>query len=73
MKIEAIIDLDEIMVAEWDTTVAAMVRDELKAEIKREIRTAIKHDPKLKQAVKKIQTRYAEQIIEAMNKEQDHD
>ncbi len=70
MKIEAILNLDEVVVDEWETTVSEIVLSELKCEIIRQVKTAVKNDPKLKKAIRAIQTRAAEQIIAAMEKEQ---
>ena len=72
MKIEAVVDLDDIFVGGgWDTTIAEIVRDELKAVIRKEIKGAVSSDPKLKRAIAAIQKRAAEQIIAAMTPKED--
>ena len=67
MKIEATIDLDELWSGdEWDSTVAGLIRDELKIVIRKEIKNAVQKDPTLKKAIKSIQNKAAQTIIEAM-------
>ena len=67
MKIEAVIDLDEIWAGEeWDSTIASLIRDELRKVIAKEIKRAVTSDPKLKRAIKAIQDKAAQEIIAAM-------
>ena len=65
-EITATINLDNMFADEWGTTVSALVIEELKYAIKREIRTAIKDDVKLKQAITKVRKRVIEQMMEAL-------
>ena len=65
MKIE--LNLDDVFSGDdWGTTVGEIVRDEIRALVKAEIRKAIKTDEKLKAAIKKLQDRAAEDIVAAL-------
>ena len=69
MKLDVQIDLDELVIDEWDTTVSQLVLQELKSEITREVKKAIKEDKQLKKAIALIRDAAAGQIIKSMTKE----
>jgi len=65
MKIE--MNLDDIWLGhDWGTTVGEIVRDEIKALVKSEVKKAIKTDRKLRVAIKKLQDKAAEDIVAAL-------
>ena len=67
MKLTAEIDLDDIFSGDhWGTMIGEIVRDELKAAIKIEIKASIRKDPQLKKAVKRLQNLASQRIIEAI-------
>ena len=65
MKIE--LDLDDVFTGDhWETTVGEIVRAEIRALVKLELKKAIRTDKKLRAAIKKLQDRAAEDIIAAL-------
>ena len=65
LKIE--LDLDKIWTGdEWDTTLGEIMRDEIKAVVKAEIRKALKSSTDLKRAIATLQKRAAANIIEGL-------
>ena len=69
MKIKAIIDLDELCSGrEWGETVTQIIEEELKVEVRKQIKAAIKDSSNLKKAMKLVQNEAAERIIEELTK-----
>ncbi len=65
MKIE--LNLDDVFSGDhWGTTVGEIVRDEIRALVKAEVKKAVRTDKKLLAAIKKLQTRAAEDIVAAL-------
>ena len=65
MKIE--LDLDTVFSGnDWGTTVGEIVRDEIRALVKAEVKKAVKTDKKLLAAIKKLQAKAAEGIVDAL-------
>lgn len=61
------VDLDSIFVGgEWETTVGEIIKDELRAAIKAEVKRGLKNNPLLQKAVKAVQNEAAKKIIESM-------
>lgn len=61
------LNLDEIFVDGcYSTTVGEIFRDVLKEEIRKSVKTAIKSDPNLRKAMKKLQDHAAKQIIDSL-------
>ena len=59
------IDLDEVWAnEEWGTTVGEIVKEEIRFEVKRIIKAAVKNDPQLKLAVKRLTDLAAKSILE---------
>jgi len=58
------IDLDSIEIGEWNDTVSGIIRDELKSEIRIEVRKAIRANPDFKKAIKKMQEAAASGLLD---------
>lgn len=66
-RIHLELDLDELCSGDnWGTTVGELIREELKAEIRLQIKKGIKEDPQLKRAVKKLQQEAAKKVLDAL-------
>ena len=69
MKIEAVLNLDEIMTGpDWDTSIAEMVRDELRLVIKAEIKKAISNDKDIAKAINAMKKRAAAELMASLGK-----
>ena len=65
MEIKATIDLDDVF-AQYDETVAQLIVDELKAAIKKEVRSNLKDDPNLKKMIRLIQNDATKKVIASL-------
>lgn len=67
MPLNVQLDLDDIWTGEeWSSTIGDLLRDELRAAIKAEIRSAIKKSPPLKKIIKKYQDRAIAEALEKL-------
>jgi hypothetical protein len=67
MKVPFEIDLDEIFVGgDWDTTLAEIMKEEIAGEVRRVIKASVKSNTKLKKAIKALENKAAEQILESI-------
>ena len=71
MKINAILDLDDIWVGhEWDETIGSIIRDEMKTLVKTELRKALKEDREFQKAMRTMKKKAIQQLLGTFNKEE---
>ena len=61
------IDLDKIELDEYGETVSGIIKDEIKSALAFEVRKAIKENPSLKQAVKKLTDKAAKDLLKQVS------
>jgi len=61
MKLE--IDLNKIELDEYGETVASVIRDEIKCELRSQIKKALKENKNMKQAVSKLTSKAASDLL----------
>ena len=63
MRIETVIDLNAVFDSEWDTTLASMIRDEVVAAIRGEIKKAVREDKELKRVIDRVKKKAVQALI----------
>jgi len=65
MAIKIELDIDKIWTgAEWDTTLGEIMRDEIKAVVKSEVKKALRESTDLKKAITALKKKAASKILE---------
>lgn len=67
MKLEIQLNLDDLFGFD-DESVGTIIREEVKAVVRKELATALKNDPKLKEMINKMQRLAVQRAIEALSK-----
>jgi hypothetical protein len=66
MKLE--INLDEITVGHYGDTITNIIKDEIMREVRNEVRKSLKKNPSLNKAIKVMQEKAADSLLEMVSK-----
>jgi len=66
MKLE--INLDEINVGNWGETITSIIKDEIQIAVRTEVRKSLKKNPSLNKAVKVMQEKATDSLLEMVSK-----
>lgn len=67
MKLDIQLNLDDLFGFD-DESVGTIIREEVKAVVRKELATALKNDPKLKEMINKMQRLAVQRAIDALSK-----